>query len=271
MASFNSRTLTFLDVETTGLSPWYGDRICEIALVRYEGENVVDSFDSLLNPERPISPGAARVNGLKDSDLVDAPRFSEVAQRVIALVKDAVIVCHNAPFDLGFLSSELGRMDQQLPAVLTLDTLHIARQYFAFRSNSLGSIAQELRIDVGNAHRALDDALTTRAVLAALARKLSSTEIEQAILPYYAPVTSPQELSLPPVIEEALQSKRRLFIRYVDGRGEASERWITPRQVRAFDDYIYLVSYCHMRDAERSFRLDRIESMTIEVSTPPEN
>ena len=264
MGSFISRTLTFLDVETTGLSPWYGDRICEIALVRCQGEEIIDSFDSLLDPERPLSPGAARVNGLKDSDLIGAPRFAEVAGRAMALVKEAVIVCHNTPFDLGFLSSELARMDQQLPALLTLDTLYIARQHFAFRSNSLGSIAQELRIDAGSAHRALDDALTTRAVLAAFARKLNSAEIEQSILPYYAPVTSPQEPTLPPLIEEALQSKRRLFIRYVDGRGEASERWITPRQVRAFDDYIYLVSYCHMRDAERSFRLDRIERMEIE-------
>jgi DNA polymerase-3 subunit epsilon len=266
MDSLTSRTLAFLDVETTGLSPWFGDRICEIALVRCQGEEIIDSFGSLLNPERPLSPGAARVNGLKDSDLIDAPRFADVAARVMALVKDAVIVCHNAPFDLGFLSTELGRIDQQLPAVLTLDTLHLARQYFAFRSNSLGSIAQELRIDVGSAHRALDDTLTTRAVLATFARKLGSTEIERAILPYYPPVTSPAELSLPPVIEEALQSKRRLLIRYIDGKGEPSERWITPRQVRAFDDYIYLVSYCHLRDAERSFRLDRIERMEIEPS-----
>jgi len=266
MGSFASRTLTFFDVETTGLSPWYGDRICEIALVRCQGEEIVDSFDSLLNPERALSPGAARVNGLKDSDLIAAPRFSEVAGRVMALAEDAVIVCHNAPFDLGFLSSELGRINQQFPAVLTLDTLRIARAYFAFRSNSLGSIAGELRIDAGSAHRALDDALTTREVLATFTRRLSSAEIEQAILPYHPPVTSLPELSLPPLIEEALQSKRRLFIRYIDGRGEASERWITPRQVRAFDDYLYLVSYCHLRDAERSFRLDRIERIEIEQS-----
>jgi DNA polymerase-3 subunit epsilon len=264
MASLPAHTLAFLDVETTGLSPWFGDRMCEIAVLRCQGEDVIDSFDSLLNPERPLSPGAARVNGLKDSELLNAPRFAQVAERVLALSQDAVIVCHNVPFDLGFLGSELGRMDRQLPAILTLDTLHLARQHFSFGSNSLQFIAHALDIQPAGAHRALDDVFTTREVLARFARKLSSGQIEQAILPYHPPVSSPPEPTLPPTIEEALRSKRRLFIRYVDGRGEASERWITPRQVLAREDYLYLVAYCHLRDAERSFRLDRIERMEIE-------
>ena len=209
MSKLNSHTFAYLDVETTGLSPWFGDRICEIAVLRCEGDKVIDTFDSLLNPERPLSPGAARVNGLKDSDLKKAARFIDVAEQVMALTKDAVIVCHNVPFDLGFLRSELGRINKLLPTVLTLDTLEIAREYFDFDSNSLQSIAQWLDINVENAHRALDDTLTTREVLKYFARQLRTTEIECAITPYYPPVTSPQELNLPPVIEEALQSKKR--------------------------------------------------------------
>ena len=83
-------------------------------------------------------------------------------------------------------------------------------------------------------------------------RKLKSTEIERAIAPYYPPVASPQELNLPPVIEEALQSEKRLFIRYIDRKGDASERWVTPKQVLALNDYIYLVAHCHLRDEERT-------------------
>jgi DNA polymerase-3 subunit epsilon len=264
MSKLNSHTFAYLDVETTGLSPWFGDRICEIAVLRCEGDEVIDTFDSLLNPERPLSPGAARVNGLKDSDLNKAARFIDVAERVMALVKDAVIVCHNVPFDMGFLSSELGRINKYLPTILTLDTLEIAREYFDFDSNSLQSIADWLDINVENAHRALDDTFTTREVLKHFARKLRSTEIERAITPYYPPVTSPQELNLPPVIEEALQSKKRLFIRYVDRKGDISERWITPKQILALNDYIYMVAHCHLRGDERNFRLDRIELMEIE-------
>jgi len=146
MSQLISYTFAYLDVETTGLSPWFGDRICEIAVVRCEGDKVLDTFDSLLNPERPISPGAARVNGLKDSELQAAPRFMDIAERVMALVKDSVIVCHNVPFDLGFLSSELGRINKHLTTVLTLDTLEIAREHFDFDSNSLQSIAHWLDI-----------------------------------------------------------------------------------------------------------------------------
>jgi DNA polymerase III subunit epsilon len=264
MSQLHSHTFAYLDVETTGLSPWFGDRICEVAVLRCEGDKAIDSFDSLLNPERLLSPGAARVNGLKDSDLEKAPRFTEVVERVLALIKDAVIVCHNVPFDLGFLSSELGRMNKHLPTILTLDTLEIARRYFDFDSNSLQSIAHGLDLEVTEAHRALGDTFTTQQVLKYFARKLSSTEIERAIAPYYPPSTSPQELNLPPVIEEALQSKRRLFIRYVDRKGDVSERWITPKQILALNDYLYMVAHCHMRDDERNFRLDRIEQMQIE-------
>jgi DNA polymerase III epsilon subunit family exonuclease len=266
MSKLAPHTFTYLDVETTGVSSWFGDRICEIAVVRCEGEQIVGSFDCLLNPDRPISPGAARVNGLRDSDLKKCPRFSDVVERVMPLVKDAVIVCHNVPFDLGFLSSELGRINRHLPTVLTLDTLQIARDYFDFDSNSLQSIAHWLDIEVVDAHRALADAYTTREVLKYFTRKLRSTDVERAILPYYPPVTSPQELNLPPVVEEALQSKRRLFIRYVDRKGDASERWITPKQVLALNDYLYLVAHCHLREEERNFRLDRIEQMEIEAA-----
>lgn len=264
MSKLSSHTFAYLDVETTGLSPWFGDRICEIAVVRCEGDKVIDSFDSLLNPERPISPGAARVNGLKDIELIHAPRFTEIAESVTALVKDAVIVCHNVPFDMGFLSSELGRINKNLPTILTLDTLEIAREYFDFDSNSLQSIAHWLEIEVTNAHRALGDAFTTREVLKYFTNKLRSTDIEHAIAPYYPPVMSPQELNLPPVIEEALQSKKRVFIRYIDRKGDASERWITPKQILALNDYLYVVAHCHLRDDERNFRLDRIEQMEIE-------
>lgn len=264
MGRLGSRTYAYLDVETTGLSAWFGDRICEIAVIRCQGDDAVGSFDSLINPERLISPGAARVNGLKDSELINAPRFVEVTERVLALLEDAVIVCHNVPFDLGFLTSELGRANRQFPTPLTLDTLELARAHFTFGSNSLQSIARQLRVDTGSAHRALDDAYTTRDVLAHFASKLVGAEIESAIVPYLAPDSGLEVRNLPPAVEEALQSRKRLLIRYVDRNGQPSERWVTPKQVRALNDYLYLVAHCHLRDEERSFRLDRIELLGVE-------
>jgi DNA polymerase III epsilon subunit family exonuclease len=264
MSRLSTQPFAYLDVETTGLSPWFGDRVCEIAVIRCSGDQVLGQFDSLLNPQRPLSPGAARVNGLKDSDLKNAPRFAEVAEKVLSLVRDAVIVCHNVPFDLGFLSSELGRIGTKLPAVLTLDTLDIARRYFDFDSNSLQSIARRLDIEVTGAHRALDDVFTTREVLQYFAGILQSTQIEHSMTPYYPPAVSGPALTLPPLLEEALASKKRIFIRYVDGKGNASERWVSPKQVLVLKDYLYMVAHCHLREEERHFRLDRIEQMEID-------
>ena len=68
---------------------------------------------------------------------------------------------------------------------------------------------------------------------------------------------------LPPELGEAICSKKKLFIRYIDGDGEETQRWITPKQVTGLSDYVYLLAHCHMRNAERSFRLDRI----VEVKT----
>ena len=271
MNRLSTHTFAYFDVETTGLSPWFGDRICELAVIRCVGDQVVGQFDSLLNPQRSLSPGAARVNGLKDSDLRNAPRFVEVVERLLPLLEDAVIVCHNVPFDLGFLSSELGRINTKLPTILTLDTLEIARRYFDFDSNSLQSIARRLDIGVTGAHRALDDVFTTREVLKYFAGRLPGTQMERSITPYSPPVVSAPELTLPPVIEEALQSKKRIFIRYVDGKGNASERWVSPKQVLVLKDYLYMVAHCHLRDEERHFRLDRIEQMQIEKPGSNEN
>jgi len=253
--------LAFLDVETTGLSPWFGDRICEIAIVRCQENETVDTFDTLVNPERPISPGASRVNGLTDDDVADAPPFTEIANKAKLLLDEAIIVCHNVPFDLGFLSNEFHRLGNEFPPVETIDTLYLAREYFDFDSNSLQSIAEYLILDTPDAHRALGDALTTRDVLQYFLKILKRLSFDELVSTYYPPATMSQNMNLPPFIEEALASKKRLFIRYVDRKGDETQRWITPKQVLALDDYIYVVAHCHLREEERYFRLDRIAEM----------
>jgi DNA polymerase III epsilon subunit family exonuclease len=137
MSNLDSLTLAFLDVETTGLSAWFGDRICEIAVVRSRGDKILDKFNTLVNPQRSISPGASRVNGLTDKDVAEAPLFAEIANQVKPLLDEAIIVCHNAPFDLGFVSNEFNRLAQPLPPLEVIDTLLLAREYFNFDSNSL--------------------------------------------------------------------------------------------------------------------------------------
>jgi DNA polymerase III epsilon subunit len=254
--------LAFLDVETTGLSPWFGDRVCEIAVVRAQGDDINTKFQTLVNPDREISPRASQVNGLTDEDVRDAPRFTEIAEKVEALLDDAVIVCHNAPFDLAFIDSEFSQLGKTFAAPQLIDTLSLARQYFNFASNSLGALASDLDIPTPNAHRALGDALTTRQVFLAFIDEIQARgqiqQLEDIISSYVPAWLSPEEVMLPPLVEEALTLGRPICITYADRNGQQTERWITPRQVLVANEYLYLAAHCHLRDAKRHFRLDRI-------------
>jgi predicted DNA-binding transcriptional regulator YafY len=78
-------------------------------------------------------------------------------------------------------------------------------------------------------------------------------------------VSTNDDLPLPPAIAEALSSGKRLFLSYVDVNGEKSERWVTAQQITGWGDALYLVAYCHLREAQRQFRLDRIVEMEIEA------
>ncbi len=257
----------FLDLETTGLSPWFGDRICEVGIVLTEGKRIKETFQTMVNPQRPLSPGAASANGLNDEMFVGAPHFSGIAPKTRELLKDSVVVCHNAQFDLQFLDSEFRRLGWQLEIPNLIDTLHIAREHFDFRSNTLTNIAAEFGIQNPEAHRALADALTDKSVFFALMEALKSIgkTLDDFIGLYSSPAWPNDGIRLPVEWNEAIFSGKRIKITYADKNGERTVRTITPRQVIGLSDYIYLQAYCHLRNDERSFRLDRVLEMQVEA------
>jgi DNA polymerase III epsilon subunit family exonuclease len=257
----------FLDLETTGLSPWFGDRICEVGIVVTEGKRIKTSYQQLVNPERPLSPAAASTNGLKDAELALAPTFRQIANEVLLHLKDAIVVCHNAQFDLQFLDSEFRRIGHEIQIYNLIDTLFIAREHFDFPSYSLTNIAGEFGIQNPEAHRALADALTDKSVFFAMLDSLKPTgkQFDEFIGLYSSPAWPRDGIQLPTELSELIQSGKRLFITYIDKSGEQTERWVTPMQVLGLSDYIYLRGYCHLRNGERTFRLDRIVSVKIEV------
>ena len=98
------------DLESTGLDAQAGHRICEIAAVRVEGRMVTGSLEQLINPDREIDPDAFKVNGITQEMVASAPMFPSIVPQVQALFEGAVLVAHNAYFDVGFLTMELQRM-----------------------------------------------------------------------------------------------------------------------------------------------------------------
>lgn len=257
-------SLVFLDVETTGLDPSEGDRVCEIALVRYEHGQAQDALHQLINPQRPVSLGAFRVHGLSDEMLRDAPPFAHVAQDVLELLHDAVLVGHNTPFDLGFLAAELGRLGLRLPPLIALDTLRLARRAYRLPSYALGAVAQALGIAIaGQTHRAMQDVLLTRGVWERLVADLCPLGLRSigdflraqgGELNFAQPVP----IEAPPAIQRALQENLLLRLRYLAESGQETERIVRPLAVMDYGGHATLVAHCLLRDARRHFRLDRI-------------
>jgi DNA polymerase-3 subunit epsilon len=232
-----------------------------------EGKRIKETFESLVNPGRELSLAAASTNGLTDAELATAPPFETLADEVAAHLRDAVVVCHNAQFDLQFLDSEFRRAGREVQISNLIDTLIIARERFELPSNTLHSLAEAFGVPLDVSHRALADALTDRGVFFGMmdALKPPSGRLDDFIGIYSSPAWPQDGVKLPTELSEAIHSGRRLRISYVDGKGQRSKRWVTPYQVIGLSDYLYLHAYCHMRSAERSFRLDRIVELAVEV------
>ena len=262
--------LAFVDVETTGLSTAYNDRVCEIAILRCQGAKKIAQWQSLINPTRPISPGASAVNGITNKMVANAPLFKDVADKILKLVDDAVLVCHNVPFDLSFLCAEFENCGRTFPNLSAIDTLKIARQSFDFPSNSLGNIAAYLEIDVEEHHRAMADVVTTHKIFTYFLNELNKRGLEQFDQLYTSHIWFPrsslhekQTVTLPPLLEEAIKSKRNLHLFYLSKTGEETRRVVIPLKIISRFDYLYLEAFCQLRNEKRTFRLDRIIKMKL--------
>lgn len=153
-----------LDTETTGLSPNSGHRIIELACIELIDRKITGlRFHRYINPECEISPGAQRVHGLSAEFLSDKPKFAEVVGSFVDFIRDAELIIHNAPFDVGFINSEFtlaGMPPLDSICAGVCDTLQLARQKHPGQKNSLDALCGRYQIDYThrNLHGALLDA-----------------------------------------------------------------------------------------------------------------
>lgn len=149
-----------VDVETTGGIPGTS-RLTEIAMIRHDGQQVVDTFHTLLNPGCPIPPFISRLTGISDEMVLDAPLFEQIVPDVFRLSENAIFVAHNASFDFGFLQKELKWAGHDYLR-RTLCTVRLSRKIFpGLSSYSLGKLCHSLSIPLANRHRAFGDASAT--------------------------------------------------------------------------------------------------------------
>ncbi len=259
--SFGLPELVALDIETTGLYPHLGDRICEIALLNIKNGEIIDRLVTLVNPEREISFSAYAVNGITGEMVQDSPPFREIAPSVRDFLKDRTVLVHNANFDLAFLKTQLHNCGLEFPETNLLDTLQIARRFFSFPSNTLGNLAGTFKIERKESHRAEADAWTAYQVLLVFLADLRKNNIKWehlvAMTSRVDTILKPERI-LPSPLLRALGKNEKVAIRYVNGEGLVSTREIEPLEVVSESGALYLRAFCHLKSEQRTFRLDRI-------------
>lgn len=157
----NHERFVAFDVETTGLHPENGHRIVEIGLIRYQDGTIIECFETLINPCRPIPPDARAIHGIRDEDVQHAPLFSDIIEDILTFIGHDPLVAHNAPFDMKFLRYEIQRaltpgIQLQNPTICTMRLacwLELTRRW-----PRLESLISLLGIHASPAHRALADA-----------------------------------------------------------------------------------------------------------------
>ena len=201
-----------LDTETTGLETKEGHRIIEIGCIEVVGRRVTERrFHQYVNPERDSDEGALAVHGLTRHFLEDKPKFAEIVDDLLAFVKDAEVIIHNAVFDVEFLDAELGRLGRgrflEHCGKIT-DSLLLAREQNPGKRNSLDALCE--RHGVSNAHRTLHGALLDAGLLAdvflAMTRGQDSLVIDvladETLLANFGPVDLSQLMAVAAAAEE---------------------------------------------------------------------
>jgi len=149
-----------IDIETTG-GKFNEEGITEIAIHKFDGKKVIDKFISLVNPEKEIQPFVVKLTGINNKMLRTAPKFHEVAKRIVEITEDTVIVAHNAQFDYRILRTECRRLGYNFERK-TLCTVDLSKSLLPeAESYSLGKLVRSLGIPVTDRHRANGDALAT--------------------------------------------------------------------------------------------------------------
>lgn len=165
-----------VDIETTG-GKYNEEGMTEIAIYKFDGHEITDRFISLVNPEKDIQPFVVQLTGINNKMLKNAPKFHEVAKRIIEITTDCILVAHNASFDGRILATEFKRLGYDFNRK-TLCTVELSKKLIPDMSSyKLGNLCKSLGIPIASRHRADGDAMATVQLFKLLLNKDASKEI----------------------------------------------------------------------------------------------
>jgi DNA polymerase III epsilon subunit len=262
---------TIFDTETTGLEPESGDRIVEIAGIRFKDKAKIATFQALINPHRPISDAAFAVNKITPQMLQDAPGIEQIMPKFLDFIQGSCLCAYNAGFDLGFLNNELKIIGKEpIKDIVVIDILKMARRLMpGLERYALWFVAERLGIKTLQEHRASSDVGLTLTVF----NKLKSILQEKGISDFlnftnlfgfdsvFSSDINNQKIAK---IQEAMDLGVKLKIKYLSSsHAEVSEREVIPKEIKQERNQRYLVGFCCLRNEERTFRIDGILHLEI--------
>ena len=267
----NEIELTLFDTETTGLTPKLGDRIVEIAAVRIKADKKLASFQSLVDPGRPISPAAFAVNRITAEMLKGAPSGEKVIPEFLDFLKGSYLCSYNVGFDLGFLNHELQLIGRPiLEDMVTIDVLKMAKRLLpGLERYALWFVAERLGIKKVQEHRAFSDVELTLAVFYKLKEVAEAKGLDQLahfsrLFGLNSQATENLHNQKLAEIQEAINLGVTIKIKYLSSStAQVTERQVTPKEIRQEKNASYLVGYCALRKDERTFRVDNILDLEI--------
>lgn len=262
----NEVEFTIFDTETTGLEPESGDRIVEIAGIRFRGQEKIATFQTLVNPGRPISEAAFAVNQITAEMLKDAPAINTILPEFLKFIQGSCLCSYNAGFDWGFLNNELRLAGMPvLKDIVVVDILKMAKRLLpGLERYALSFVADKLGVKMAQKHRALSDVELTWEVFHKLKEILSRKDIFDfanfaSLFGINAQFLSDIHNQKMAKIQEAIDLGVKLKIKYLaSSNAEVTEREVVPKEIKQENNRVYLVGHCCLRNEERSFRIDGI-------------
>jgi len=263
--NINDVEFTIFDTETTGLEPESGDRIVEIAGIRFKGKNKIATFETFVNPHRPISSAAFEVNKITPDMLKGAPETGEALPKFLDFIQGTCLCSYNAAFDIEFLKNELKLIGRDFPKNEVVDILRMSRRIMpALERHSLWFVSQKLGIKDAQMHRALSDVELTLDVFNKFNEILESKGVSD--FANFLSLFGLNSQSLDDInnqkiaeIQEAINLGVKLKIKYLSSvDASVTERDVVPKEIRKERGRDYLAGFCCLRNQERTFRIDGI-------------
>lgn len=259
------------DVETTGLSP-FSDRIVEFGAVRFRADGTeLERLQILVHPGCSIPAQVSRIHGITNAMVRSCPTLEEVLPQIQAFLSTpkALLLAHNATFDVRFLTASFRRHKASMPANPVVDLLKLVRHSLPALSNHrLETVARHLRIANTTEHRALADAVIVRQVFHHLlqrhARLQDRSHLFGIARPLYFELAHTQGNSPSShleAIQEAIDDENHLEIIYDGGTKGSLPRRITPLELIGENGRQYVIALCHVDGEEKHFRLDRLRQV----------